>query len=60
LCVFRAPFQPHASRFIITVENYQQITDFRLSGNPEIENQLNSLLVDYKGNYNTFIGYKKS
>jgi starch synthase len=26
------------------------------SGNPEIENQLNSLLVDYKGNYNTFIG----
>jgi starch synthase len=29
------------------------------SGNPEIENQLNSLLVDYKGNYNTFIGYRR-
>jgi starch synthase len=29
------------------------------SGNATIENELNSLLIDYKGNYNTFIGYNE-
>jgi len=29
------------------------------SGSSQIENQLNSLLADYKGNYNTFIGYNE-
>jgi starch synthase len=50
---------PHASALSLS-ENYQQINILILgSGNPEIENQLNSLLVDYKGNYNTFIGYNE-
>jgi starch synthase len=29
------------------------------SGNAAIENELNTLLIDYKGNYNTFIGYNE-
>lgn len=29
------------------------------SGNSEIENEFNALLRDYKGNYNTFIGYNE-
>ena len=29
------------------------------SGNTAIENHLNSLLQNYKGNYNTFIGYNE-
>jgi starch synthase len=38
---------PHASALSLS-ENYQQINILILgSGNPEIENQLNSLLVDY-------------
>jgi starch synthase len=36
-------------------ENYKEINILILgSGNQEID-QLNSLLIDYKGNYNTFI-----
>lgn len=42
-------------------ENYKQINILILgSGNTQIENQLNSLLQDYEGNYNTFIGYNES
>lgn len=50
---------PHAAAISLS-ENYQQINILILgSGNPDIENQLNSLLGDYKGNYNTFIGYNE-
>jgi starch synthase len=39
-------------------ENYQEINILVLgSGNPTIERQLKHLLLIYKGNYNTFIGY---
>lgn len=42
-------------------ENYKQINILILgSGNTQIENQLNSLLQDYEGNYNTFIGYNEA
>jgi starch synthase len=41
-------------------ENYENINVLILgSGNTDIENQLNHLLADYKGNYNTFIGYNE-
>ena len=41
-------------------EHYQQINILILgSGNTAIENQLNGLLTNYKGNYNTFIGYNE-
>lgn len=50
---------PHAAALALS-ENYQQINILILgSGNKVIENQLNSLLQDYKGNYNTFIGYNE-
>lgn len=50
---------PHASALALS-ENYQQINILILgSGNTVIENQLNGLLSDYKGNYNTFIGYNE-
>jgi starch synthase len=41
-------------------ENYKQINILILgSGNTLIENNLNSLLADYQGNYNTYIGYNE-
>jgi starch synthase len=50
---------PHASALALS-ENFKEINILILgSGNTQIENQLNSLLVDYKGNYNTFIGYNE-
>jgi len=50
---------PQASALALS-ENYKEINILILgSGNSHIENQLNSLLVDYKGNYNTFIGYNE-
>ncbi|GEL11868.1 starch synthase [Flavobacterium glycines] len=50
---------PQASALALS-ENYKNINILILgSGNVNIENQLNSLLVDYKGNYNTFIGYNE-
>lgn len=50
---------PLASALALS-ENFKEINILILgSGNPEIENQLNSLLVDYKGNYNTYIGYNE-
>ena len=50
---------PHASAVSLS-ENYQKLNVLILgSGNAAIENQLNSLLQDYKGNYNTFIGYNE-
>jgi starch synthase len=50
---------PHAAALALS-ENFQQINILILgSGNTIIENQLNSLLSDYKGNYNTFIGYNE-
>jgi len=50
---------PQAAALALS-ENYQQINILILgSGNTAIENQLNSLLQDYKGNYNTFIGYNE-
>lgn len=50
---------PHASALALS-ENLQQINILILgSGNEIIENQLKSLLSDYKGNYNIFIGYNE-
>jgi starch synthase len=50
---------PLASALALS-ENYKEINILILgSGNQEIEDQLNSLLIDYKGNYNTFIGYNE-
>ena len=50
---------PQASALAFS-ENYKQINILILgSGNTAIENQLNNLLEDYKGNYNTFIGYNE-
>ena len=50
---------PHAVALSLS-ENYQQLNILILgSGNTIIENQLNCLLGDYKGNYNTFIGYNE-
>jgi starch synthase len=50
---------PQASALALS-ENYKEINILILgSGNSEIENQLNSLSLDYKGNYNTFIGYNE-
>lgn len=50
---------PHAAALAMS-ENYKEINILILgSGNTDIENQLNSLLIDYKGNYNTFIGYNE-
>lgn len=51
---------PQASLLALS-ENYKQINILILgSGNTAIENQLNSLLLDYQGNYNTFIGYNEA
>jgi starch synthase len=42
-------------------ENHQQVNVLILgSGNTFIENQLNSLLENFKGNYNTYIGYNEA
>lgn len=50
---------PQASALALS-ENYKNINILILgSGSSHIENQLNSLLADYKGNYNTFIGYNE-
>lgn len=50
---------PQASALALS-ENYKEINILILgSGSDHIENQLNSLLIDYKGNYNTFIGYNE-
>ena len=50
---------PQASKLALS-ENFQQINILILgSGNEGIENQLNGLLSDHKGNYNTFIGYNE-
>lgn len=50
---------PQASALALS-ENFKEINILILgSGKPEIENQLKSLLVDYKGNYNVFIGYNE-
>lgn len=50
---------PQASALALS-ENYKEINILILgSGSAQIENQLNSLLADYKGNYNTFIGYNE-
>lgn len=50
---------PQASA-VSLANNYKEINILILgSGNKEIESQLNSLLEDYKGNYNTFIGYNE-
>ena len=50
---------PHAAALALS-ENYQKINILILgSGNAQIEEQLNSLLSDHKGNYNTFIGYNE-
>ena len=50
---------PQASALALS-ENFKEINILILgSGSAQIENQLNSLLVDYKGNYNTFIGYNE-
>lgn len=50
---------PQASALALS-NNYKEINILILgSGNQQIEEQLNSLLVDYKGNYNTFIGYNE-
>ena len=41
-------------------ENYQKLNILILgSGDAAIESHLNSLLQDYEGNYNTFIGYNE-
>ncbi|MFV8332831.1 glycogen synthase [Flavobacterium sp. GSP14] len=50
---------PQASELALS-ENFQQINILILgSGNEVIENQLNGLLSDHKGNYNAFIGYNE-
>jgi starch synthase len=50
---------PHAALLALS-ENYKQINILILgSGNTLIENHLNSLLADYQGNYNTYIGYNE-
>lgn len=51
---------PHASLMALS-ENYKEINILILgSGNSAIENQLNSLLQDYQGNYNAYIGYNEA
>ena len=50
---------PHASAVALS-ENYQKLNILILgSGNSMIESQLSSLLQDYEGNYNAFIGYNE-
>ena len=50
---------PQASALALS-ENFQQINILILgSGNSAIENQLKSLLTNYKGNYNVYIGYNE-
>lgn len=50
---------PHASAVALS-ENYQNLNILILgSGNSAIEGQLSSLLQDYEGNYNAFIGYNE-
>ena len=54
-----ADLLPHAAALALS-ENYKEINILILgSGNTEIENQLNNLLVSFKGNYNAFIGYSE-
>jgi starch synthase len=54
-----ADLLPDAS-FAALSENHQQLNILILgSGNTFIENQLNSLLENFKGNYNTHIGYNE-
>jgi starch synthase len=51
---------PHASLMALS-ENYKEINILILgSGNTTIENQLNTLLHDYQGNYNVYIGYNEA
>jgi starch synthase len=55
-----ADFLPNATSVPLS-ENYQQLNILILgSGNTFIENQLNSLLEKFKGNYNTYIGYNEA
>lgn len=50
---------PQAAALALS-QNYKEINILILgSGNTEIEKDLNSLLIDYKGNYNTYIGYNE-
>lgn len=50
---------PQASALALS-ENFKEINILILgSGKPEIEEQLKSLLTDYKGNYNIYIGYNE-
>ncbi|MEO8253776.1 MAG: glycogen synthase [Flavobacterium sp.] len=50
---------PQASALALS-ENYQQINILILgSGNVQIENELNNLVHEYRGNYNTYIGYNE-
>jgi starch synthase len=52
-----ADLLPHTAALALS-ENYKEINILILgSGNTEIENQLNNLLVSFKGNYNVFIGF---
>lgn len=54
-----ADLLPQAISLALT-ENYKAINILVLgSGNNEIENELNSLLSNHKGNFNTFIGYNE-
>ena len=51
---------PQASLMALS-ENYKEINILILgSGNTTIENQLTSLLHDYEGNYNVYIGYNEA
>jgi starch synthase len=55
-----ADLLPNATSVALS-ENYQQLNILILgSGNAFIENQLNSLLEKFKGNYNTYIGYNEA
>ncbi|MNR97294.1 Glycogen synthase 1 [compost metagenome] len=54
-----ADLLPQASALALA-ENDREMNILILgSGNEKIENELNALLNDYKGNYNTFIGYNE-
>jgi starch synthase len=55
-----ADLLPNATSVALS-ENYQQLNILILgSGNTFIENQLNSLLEKFEGNYNTYIGYNEA
>ena len=50
---------PQAS-YLALLENFKEINILILgSGNPSIEEQLNAIKNNYKGNYNAFIGYNE-